>query len=659
MQRLDGRLVLSPTDLTHHQECAHLTRLDLGVAAGEWAAPVEVASPELDLIFERGLEHEKKYLESLRAEGKSIVEIDTVFDAEGRRRAEAATVEAMRSGADVVYQGTFFDGAWGGQADFLLRVETPSLFGDWSYEIADTKLARKLKVAALLQMATYAERLTVLQGVAPEWIHVVTGDGVSRPWRLIDVAPYARRARARLEAFVEAPPATGPAPIGYCEQCRWAEKCTTELRQADDLGLVAFMRGDHRDALRAVGIATLEDLATATPELLKSSGIGADARTRLQQQAAEQLRERTTGPPSRTLLDPCRRTGAAAPAAAERRRPLPRLRGRSLVRGRRGHRVPRRPRRHGGRLHRAVGARPGRREADGRRPDRPADRGRAGRSGHARLPLRALRGDRAQEADRRLRRARGGARPAAARGAVRRPLSRRPAVDADQQGVVLDQEGRGVLRPVARGRGGQRARQRADVRAVAGGPRPAEARRHRVRTTRTTSTRPASCTSGWSSSAPSSRRCTARSRGRCCRRRGRPRRSATSRPRSSSWPGDCTTPATSCSATSWAGTAARTARLVGRLPAEDAGPGGADRRRFRARRAVRAGRPRRGEEEPAVRVHVPGAGHEAVRRRRRAGRRHREEGRHGLRARPGGRPAGPQDDGSRARGRAGWVRAGR
>ena len=114
----------------------------------------------------------------------------------------------MRSGADVVYQGTFFDGAWGGQADFLLRVDKPSLFGDWSYEIADTKLARKLKVAALLQMATYAERLTVLQGVAPEFIHVVTGDGVSRPWRLIDVAPYARRARARLEAFVEAPPAT-------------------------------------------------------------------------------------------------------------------------------------------------------------------------------------------------------------------------------------------------------------------------------------------------------------------------------------------------------------------------------------------------------------------------------------------------------------------
>ncbi|WP_324273562.1 TM0106 family RecB-like putative nuclease [Blastococcus brunescens] len=249
----------------------------------------------MQFVFDRGLEHEKKYLASLVAAGRSVAEIGTAFDVEGRRRAEAETIEAMRRGFDVVYQGTFFDGAWGGQADFLLRVETPSLFGDWSYEIADTKLARKLKVAALLQMATYAERLTVLQGVAPEFVHVVTGDGESRPWRLIDVAAYARRARARLETFVDAPPATGPSPIGYCEQCRWAERCNGELWQSDDLGLVAGMRGDHRDLLRAAGIPTLEALATASLEQLKSSGIGADARTRLQQQAAEQLKERTTG----------------------------------------------------------------------------------------------------------------------------------------------------------------------------------------------------------------------------------------------------------------------------------------------------------------------------------------------------------------------------
>ena len=56
MQRLDGRLVLSPTDLTHHQECRHLTWLDLGVAAGEWAAPDVEVSEELQFVFDRGID---------------------------------------------------------------------------------------------------------------------------------------------------------------------------------------------------------------------------------------------------------------------------------------------------------------------------------------------------------------------------------------------------------------------------------------------------------------------------------------------------------------------------------------------------------------------------------------------------------------------------
>ena len=58
----------------------------------------------------------------------------------------------MRAGADVIYQATFFDGRWRGHADFLLRVDTPSDLGAWSYEVADAKLARRVKAAAVLQM---------------------------------------------------------------------------------------------------------------------------------------------------------------------------------------------------------------------------------------------------------------------------------------------------------------------------------------------------------------------------------------------------------------------------------------------------------------------------------------------------------------------------
>ena len=50
------------------------------------------------------------------------------------RMAAQATVVAMESGADVIYQATFFDGRWRGHADFLLKVDTkPSRFGPYHY----------------------------------------------------------------------------------------------------------------------------------------------------------------------------------------------------------------------------------------------------------------------------------------------------------------------------------------------------------------------------------------------------------------------------------------------------------------------------------------------------------------------------------------------
>ncbi|GAA1243242.1 TM0106 family RecB-like putative nuclease [Oryzihumus leptocrescens] len=307
MQRIDEHLVLSPTDLTKHLACPHITTLDRAVAEGLLRKPA-VESEELDLIFALGIAHERDYLAALRAEGRSVVEIPTAFDGPGRREAERRTVDAMRSGVDVVYQGTFFDGLWGGQADFLLKVDRPSSLGDWSYEVADTKLARRLKVPALLQMAVYANRLQALQGTVPEHLYVVTGDGQSRPWRLVDVAAYARRARARLRQFLEQPTDTEPVKVGHCGQCRWLARCAAHWRRTDDLTLVAFMRNDHREALRHAGITTLEQLAALSADELPRT-IGRASRERLVQQAAAQMVERTTGQPFYQLLPPEPRTG--------------------------------------------------------------------------------------------------------------------------------------------------------------------------------------------------------------------------------------------------------------------------------------------------------------------------------------------------------------
>ena len=311
MQQLGGQLILSPTDLTKHLACPHIATLDLAALdGGERAHAFDGQAPDdaLELLFRLGLEHEAAYLRSLEAAGRDVVRIETGFDEPGRRAAEARTVQAMRSGADVVFQATFFDGHWGGQADFLLRVDRPSDLGSWSYDIADTKLARRLKVPALLQMATYAQRLAVLQGTEPEWLYVVTGHGESRGWRLVDVAAYARRARDRLRTAVELRRPTQPVPVAHCGQCRWSSQCCSIWQVQDDLSLVAGMRADHRLALRQAGITTVTQLAASAATLLPRQ-VGAGSRERLVSQASLQVSEQRNGTPAYELLAPVPRLG--------------------------------------------------------------------------------------------------------------------------------------------------------------------------------------------------------------------------------------------------------------------------------------------------------------------------------------------------------------
>ena len=111
----DGTLVVSATDLVGFLECDHLVTLEQARARGELAKPFR-DDPELELVRKRGFEHEQRYIERLRADGRTVVEMqhrDPRTPAE-LRAAEAETLAAMKAGADVIFQATFFDGRWRG-----------------------------------------------------------------------------------------------------------------------------------------------------------------------------------------------------------------------------------------------------------------------------------------------------------------------------------------------------------------------------------------------------------------------------------------------------------------------------------------------------------------------------------------------------------------
>lgn len=312
MQLIEGRPVYSATDLVGFLACEHLTHLERAALAGLTKRPMR-EDPELDRVAARGVEHETRFLDGLRADGREVVEIRRDVGAELHAAADD-TLAAMRRGADVIYQATFFDRMWRGHVDFLVRMDRSSAVGPWSYEVWDTKLARHVKGSAVLQLALYSELLERAQGLVPEEMHVALGGGARevRHLRVEDYAAYARQVRRMFEAFVAGgepafPPPTRPDPVEHCEVCRWIVDCKQVRRRTDDLSLVAGTTGRQRQGLREHAVSTRRSLAALTlPIIWRIPGTGREALERVQQQAKIQVRGEQAGHLLYELLTPKR-----------------------------------------------------------------------------------------------------------------------------------------------------------------------------------------------------------------------------------------------------------------------------------------------------------------------------------------------------------------
>ena len=295
MRNLDGRILLSASDLMRFMGCAHATTLDLAFMRGAGPEPRE-DSEDAALLQKQGDAHEAAHLARLNAAGRGIVEI-----VRGNLATDAETTRvALAAGPEVVFQGAFLSGNWGGWSDFLERVERPSVLGPFSYEVADTKLKRRPHPKHVLQLVLYSDLLTEIQGVAPEFAHVELGDGSRATLRLADYAAYARMARARLESFVADPQPTRPTPRPDCGLCRWGDHCAGVWQAEDSLFNIANISRGQVKKLEAAGVRTMEALASLDHPI---RGMAENTRLRLVTQARLQ-HARKTGAPAYELRTP-------------------------------------------------------------------------------------------------------------------------------------------------------------------------------------------------------------------------------------------------------------------------------------------------------------------------------------------------------------------
>ena len=310
MHLADGGTLFSAKDLLNFLGCQHATALDLASLGGSVTAPDGDDDAYLDLLKKKGLDHERAYLGALIGAGKSVREIQRA----PLNEMVDLTRKAMRDGVDVIYQGALVNLPWHGYSDFLFKVPAPSKLGPWSYEVADTKLARTARPKHVIQLCLYSQMVALEQELLPEKAHVVLGDSSTFTFKLNDYIYYTDAARERFEAFVEKSRSFAalrttqpvvlseakdllssiPEPCEHCSMCRWAERCEEQWDKADHLSRVARLTTIQSRKLRSAGITTLEGLARLPADATVPK-IQPETLARIRSQASLQFTKRATG----------------------------------------------------------------------------------------------------------------------------------------------------------------------------------------------------------------------------------------------------------------------------------------------------------------------------------------------------------------------------
>ncbi|OOC53824.1 MULTISPECIES: TM0106 family RecB-like putative nuclease [Nocardiopsis] len=310
--------VVSPTDLVDTLECDHRSALKTALAARLPGAPApEKVDP---LIAHHGLVHEQDELDRLTTLFGEVVHIpDPRPDDTSLAQAATATTQAMAAGAPVIYQGSFHHPltphhtdhpvAFHGRADFLIRSDLDPATGHQrtpapttpTYEPWDTKLARHPGPGAVIQLAAYAQAVTVATGHTPQHMHLRTGDGHTHTLATTEFTPIlatvTTRLLNRLNQEIALPTPTWGEPRPACESCGYTTWCAQGRTAARHLSLVAGLRTDQAAKLTDTGLNTIDALAHAHPDQ-RPPTLPPRSFDQLRAQAALQVRQDTTRTPA-------------------------------------------------------------------------------------------------------------------------------------------------------------------------------------------------------------------------------------------------------------------------------------------------------------------------------------------------------------------------
>ncbi|WP_440634743.1 TM0106 family RecB-like putative nuclease [Candidatus Pelagibacter sp. HIMB1746] len=213
------------------------------------------------LRLEKGNIHEKNYLKELRKKYKKVIDLkNTKLSKEEK---VPKTIQAMKEGWEVIHGGYLQRNKWRGEFDFLIiNKDLKSKFGDYSYEVIDTKNSNKPKPDHIIQLGMYTYMLEQTQGVLPKRFTIVLKDMIEENVQVNQVNEFFKTHRENYEKFVSnGIDKTKPEKCGFCQICSWKEECEKIWVKEDNLNQVGGLTKVHLKKLLQLKIDTTTKLS--------------------------------------------------------------------------------------------------------------------------------------------------------------------------------------------------------------------------------------------------------------------------------------------------------------------------------------------------------------------------------------------------------------
>ena len=299
MKIKNNKFFVSPSDLNNFVACKYTVLNEIKYHNKEIRKSPDRANDKL--WKEMGVEHEKRHYKILKEKYKKSITIKSDLNEKDRFD---ETVRAIQKGYDLIYHAYLIDDNLRGEADFLIKCDTKSDLGDYSYEVYDTKITRNLKPRHITQITAYSDVLGKIQKVLPEKMYLIDGSDEYHSFKTIEYIDLFNHSKKEFIKFLSniSKEKIYPEKCSYCNLCDWKDECDKTWENDNYINLVAGSNKSQIEKLKKNKIRTVEQLSKTKLTAIDLK-INAESFKKIQLQAQLQEEKRNTGEDKIVILD--------------------------------------------------------------------------------------------------------------------------------------------------------------------------------------------------------------------------------------------------------------------------------------------------------------------------------------------------------------------